>query len=961
MPNTAWPARRSLLHGGEPLIDTQPAVHTHRPDAASGLPDSGSPSLYGREGDLALLEHLLDRAQEGRGSALWIGGGAGLGKTSLLTAAARSARRRSMTVLSAAGVEPESHLPFAGLHQLLLPLRAEAVHLEPRQRRALRAAFGLEDTAPDLFGIALATLELLSEAAGNTPVLLIADDTHWLDQPTKDVLAFVARRVDADPVVVLTASRTDAPGHPGGSGPGHLRLRALDSTAAGTLLDSRSSRLAPAARALVLAQAAGNPLALVELPRALADATPTGRLPDLLPLNERLERAFTARATSLPHATRVLLLAAAAETGCEFGQLLRATQIVVGARVDAAALQPAVDEDLVHPDVVRVRFRHPLIRSAIYARADIAERLAVHAALSTVLANDPDRYVWQRAAATLGTDEDVVTLLEEFATRARARGGVTAAVEALERGSTLTALLPRRTSLLLGAAELACELGRRQDAADLAARAEPAHMGPVAHARMTAVREIVSPGPMGEESRVLTLLEASAQAHEAGHTDLAVHLLWRAASRCWWGNLSQNLREAVASAPDLLGLPPDDPRLLAVRAYALPERHGAAALAHMARLTPDRSDADVMRFLGSTALILGDFRTSSSYMATAAESCRSQGRLALLARTLGAGNWGRLWTGEWDRVRTESEEAATLAEETGEHFWAVSATTNLAMLAALRGEHALAEALALEARSSTHVTGVRFLLVSIQQVRGVAAITAGRYDEAFDLLKRAFDPSDPTHHDMRWWTAPDLADAAVHTGRQDEARRILTGLDALAHRLPTPMTLMCLRYTRAVLAEDDEAGPLFEEALAEDSDQGPLYRARLLLAQGRRLRRLRRPADSRAPLRQARDIFDALGSPHWSNVTRQLLRATGEDSQQRRPAARDHLSPQELQIATLAAAGLTNRQIGQRLFLSHRTVGSHLYRIFPKLEITTRAQLAEALRTIPLGPGQSPPGQPPVL
>ncbi|WP_405015156.1 ATP-binding protein [Kitasatospora sp. NBC_01539] len=925
---------------------TPPIARPAPPPATATTAAAAAETLYGRENDLALLEHLLDQARHGRGGALSVTGGAGLGKSTLLAAAARSARRRSMTVLSAAGVESESHLPFAGLHQLLLPLRAEAVRLEPRQRRALRAAFALEDTAPELFGIALATLELLSEAAGHTPVLLIADDTHWLDRPTQDVLSFVARRLGVDPVVVLTASRTRAPAAHGGPGFAELRLRSLDDRTARALLDTHAPHLAPTDRALVLDRAAGNPLALVELPRALADAGPAGRLPDLVPLNERLEQAFTARTTTLPRATRTLLLAAAAEGGCELGQLLRAASIVEGVPVDTHVLQPAVDEGLVHPDTLRVRFRHPLIRSAVYARAGVAERLAVHAALSTVLAHDPDRHVWQRAAATLGTDEGVVTLLEEFAARARARGGNTAAVGALEQASALTALPPRRTSLLLGAAELAAELGRRQTAADLASRADPAQMGPVERARLTAVREVVAPGPMRDEAQVHTLLEESAQAREAGHTDLAVHLLWRAASRCWWGNLPHHLRESVATATDPFDLRPDDPRLLAVRAYALPETHGTAAMARTAQLTPDRSDPDAVRFLGSTALILGDFHTSSAYMATAADSCRSQGRLALLARTLGAGNWGRLWTGEWDRVRTESEEAAALAEETGERFWAVSATTNLAMLAALRGEHDLAETLAAQARSSPQVTGMRFLLVGIQQVRGIAASTAGRHDEAFDLLRNAFDATHDTHHDMRWWTAPDLADAAVHTGRQDEARRILAGLGTHADRLPSPMTLMCLHYTRAVLADDDAAELHLKEAL-EEADRWPIHRARLLLAQGRLLRRLRRTADSRAPLRRARDIFDALGSPHWSNVTRQLLRAAGEDSQRRTPAAREQLSPQELQIATMAAAGLTNRQIGQQLFLSHRTVGSHLYRIFPKLGITTRTQLGEALRTAP--------------
>ncbi|MFC8455115.1 ATP-binding protein [Kitasatospora sp. NPDC057223] len=235
------------------MPDLDPITRAQPPGPPTTPTAPATKTLYGRENDLALLEHLLDQARHGRGGALSISGGAGLGKSTLLAAADRSARRRAMTVLSALGVESESHLPFAGLHQLLLPLRADAVRLEPRQRHALRAAFGLEDTAPDLFGIALATLELLSEAAGRTPVLLIADDTHWLDRPTQDVLAFVARRLGADPVVVLTASRTETPDPHSGAGHEHLRLRALDDDDAGALLDSCSPRLAPATRALVLA------------------------------------------------------------------------------------------------------------------------------------------------------------------------------------------------------------------------------------------------------------------------------------------------------------------------------------------------------------------------------------------------------------------------------------------------------------------------------------------------------------------------------------------------------------------------------------------------------------------------------------------------------------------------------------------------------------------------------------
>lgn len=910
------------------------------------VPADDQPVLLGREDEIALIERLLDRTLTGRGNALLLGGGAGIGKSALLARSCRSAARRSMTVLNAVGFEPESRMPFAGLHQLLLPLRSQAHRLDPGQRRALQTAFGADGSVPDLFSVALATLELLTDAAANSPVLAVIDDTQWLDRPSADVLAFVARRIAGEPLLILTAARTGHLDPLSGAGLHELPLHPLDPGTCATLLQRTAPHLGSGQRSLILAQSAGNPLALVELPRTLIRTDPSasaGHPADLLPLNERLERAFGIRYTDLPADTRALLLAAAADTACDLPQLLRAASITAGAPVGPGALQPAVDTDLIHPGTIRLRFRHPLIRSATYARATVAARLAVHAALSDVLADEPDRRVWHRAAATLGTDEDVVSDLEAFAARARPRGAVTIAVTALERGSDLTAAPVRRTSLLLRAAELASELGQRTAAADLAQRADQNLMGAEGQGRLAAVQEIIAPGEMRDQSRVRTLLQAATAARADGHPELATHLLWRAASRCWWGNLPPELRTDVADAVAPLGRPADDPLALAILANALPEVHGTRVLAKMTALTPDRSDADVMRYLGNAALILGDFHTSSSYMGTAADACRSQGRLALLVRTLGSGSWGRIWTGQWDRAQTESQEAAVLAEETGENFWAVSAATNLAMIAALRGEHDRAHTLARQAEDALQVTGVRFLLNSIQQVRALAAMGAGRYEEAFDILRRLYDPAEPTFHDMRWWAAPDLADAAAHTGRQAEARSILAGLEPLAERLPSPMIRMCLRYTRAVLADDDTAEYHYKQALTDDPGQWPPHRARLLLAHSHWLRRRRRTVESRAPLREARDIFDTLGAPHWSDHTRNLLRSTGESTTQRVPAARERLSPQELQIATLAATGLTNRQISQRLYLSHRTIGSHLYRIFPKLGITTRTQLAHAL------------------
>jgi ATP/maltotriose-dependent transcriptional regulator MalT len=305
-----------------------------------------------------------------------------------------------------------------------------------------------------------------------------------------------------------------------------------------------------------------------------------------------------------------------------------------------------------------------------------------------------------------------------------------------------------------------------------------------------------------------------------------------------------------------------------------------------------------------------------------------------------------VWICEWDKVRIESEEAMALAEETGEAFSVAVARTNLAAVAAIRGELDQGEALARAAGNDPLAIGMRSILVATTQVHGLVALLRGNGEEAYRTLLRAFDSADPTYHRyMRWWTAPELADAAVAAGRTEHAETVLAELHDLAERVPAPMITVASFYTRAVLARDDHADLAYEAAIASTLRDWPFYRARLELHQGRRLRRLRRLPEARETLRAARDTFDALGAAPFAETVRVELRAAGENSLRRTAHMREQLSAQELQIATMAAAGLTNRQIAERLFLSHRTVGSHLYRIYPRLGITSRTELAAALET----------------
>jgi ATP/maltotriose-dependent transcriptional regulator MalT len=345
------------------------------------------------------------------------------------------------------------------------------------------------------------------------------------------------------------------------------------------------------------------------------------------------------------------------------------------------------------------------------------------------------------------------------------------------------------------------------------------------------------------------------------------------------------------------------------------------------------------------AYVVGDFGTVEHSLAGAIGALREQGRLALLAQALVTQSLAGTYRGNWAVARQAAEEASRLAEETNQPVWAATAQMVEAMVAGLRGDRDVSTELA--AISEWAMTPMPYdsILGAVRAASGVVALADGRADDAYEHLRRVLDPADPAYHHMqRCWMIGFAAEAAVHSGRRDQCRSLLHALEPTASGTPSPMLQLGMGYARAVLADDDQAEELFRAALADPQlPHWPFPRARLHLAHGAWLRRQRRVAESRQPLRTARDLFDSLGARNYSERARQELRAAGEASQRRRPGVADLLSPQELQIAQMAAEGLSNREIGQRLYLSHRTVGSHLYRIFPKLEVTSRSQLKQAL------------------
>jgi hypothetical protein len=472
---------------------------------------------------LAFLFDMLDRAASGTGGASIVRGDAGIGKSTLLGAVVEQARERSMTILSTRGVQSEAHLPFAGLHQLLTPLLPRLDELGRVQQSSLLAAFGLADEGiADPFRIALAALDLVADAAAEGPLVLIADDAQLLDAPTVDVLTFVARRLGADPIVALFAVRGEAIV---GTGLDELLVAPLDHAASEALLRQCAPDLSARTRARVLREAAGNPLALAELPAALQSIDEdAGPLPDRLPLTARLERTFVARMEDLPAETRALLLAAAIDPACGLQELLAAAGAVVGRSLSVETVDAAVAAGLVDVDAAgHVRFRHPLMASAIHQTASFADRVKVHGALADALDHVPDRQVWHRAAATVGVDEPLSREVERSAERALQRGAPAMAVGVLRRAAELTADPTRRGALLLRAAELAGELGQRGVVADLVSLADPADMGPIERARLAAVCEIVALGDLLDAGRVRLLIEAADQALGAGGRDVDEH------------------------------------------------------------------------------------------------------------------------------------------------------------------------------------------------------------------------------------------------------------------------------------------------------------------------------------------------------------------------------------------------------------------------------------------------------
>lgn len=900
----------------------------------------GPTPLFGRDTEVARLERALGDAVE-HGGAMLVTGPAGIGKTALLNAISDQARSRGYAVLSVTSVESEADLPYAGLQELLQPVLSRAGALPTPQKNALLIALGMvSGPPPDVFLVGLATMNLLDEVGGEGPLLVVVDDLQWLDSLTSSVLGFVSRRLEATHILLVMGTREH------GDQILEMNLDPLSRAAATQLLGSVASDLDVQTRRIILDQALGNPLALLELPRAFRLYGADGREGALrrIPLTERLERTFSAQARQLPEQTQSALLLVAVDKDPTVNDVLAAM------RIDALdVLQPAVDAGLISIAGPTVRCRHPLIRSAVEQSATVAERRRAHLALAEVSA-DPDRRAWHRAKAVLGEDERAASDLEATAHRAQNRGAAATALGALALAASLTPAGPARARRLLAAAELAFQVGDPPAVARLLDAASQLELTPNDAARMTWLREILHDGAPGDASAVATLVAVALEADSRGDKNLALNLLQGAAWRCWWAEPGAPARRLVISALDEIGADDVDPRTLEIVSLADPVDSGnrVSEVVRAAAAT-DQTDAARTLRLGVAAHGAGDFGQALELLNRAAPGLRAEGRLGLLTALLSCRTWIEIHIGDFAAALRDAEEGNRIATETQQANWIAVSEIALGRLAGLRGDEALANSLLDDAESRVAPLRLSSLLSAVQLARGLVALTNGSNADAYEHFARMFDPDDIAFNELESFAAASYVIAsAIQAGRREEAERMMVKLESLGRRSQASLLHVGLRFARAMLAADSEAEGLWQVALASEP-KWPFDHARAQLAFGAWLRRRRRINESRPHLRSARDAFEALGVQPWAEKANAELRATGERIAEPLSTPRRPLSAQELQIAQLAAAGLSNRDIGDRLFLSHRTVGAHLYRLFPKLGVASRSELARALASVQAG------------
>jgi DNA-binding CsgD family transcriptional regulator len=895
--------------------------------------------LLDRLPERAALSGLLEAARAGRSGVLVVRGEPGVGKTALLDWAVESAA--GLRVARVAGVESEMELAFAALHQLCAPMLDKLERLPDPQREALGVAFGLNTgAAPDRFLVGLAALSLLSEVAEQQPLLCVIDDAHWLDRASALVLAFVARRLLAEPVALVFAAREEGEefrGLPellvGGLGAGDAR-ELLGSVLRGPL-DER-------VRDRIVAETRGNPLALLELPRGVPGVFGVPGVPG------RIEDSFRGRLEVLPAATRRLMLVAAAEPAGEPALVWRAAERL---GIGAGAVAPAADAGLLTIGE-RVTFRHPLVRSAVYRAAPPADRRAAHKALAgaTDPQADPDRRAWHRAQATLGPDEEVASELERSAGRAQARGGLAAAAAFLERSAALTLDPARRAERALAAAQATYQAGAFEAALELLGTAEAGPPDPFRRARADLLRgQVAFASSRGSDAPPL-LLKAARQFEPldmglARETYLDALAAATFAGRLALGGGMREVAEAALAAPPPPG-PLRGPDLL-LDGLALLICQGYPAGAPVLRRAvsafcgTDVSREEGLRWLWlacHAAVLVWDYASGDVLSGRQVTLARDAGALIALPIAFYMRAGVHLFAGESAEAAAMVAQAESVTEATGSSIAPYGALA----LAVFRGQEAQAAQLIQTATEDVGRRGEGEGLSVIQWAAAVLYNSLGRYEEALAAAQQASEDSPAVR--FANWALVELVEAAVRSAVPERAVGALQRLSGIARACGTDWALGAEARSRALVSDGAAAENLYREAIDRFGRAGlrvDLARARLLY--GEWLRRQRRRRDARDQLGRAYQIFDSIGAAAFAGRARIELRATGGHARQLTTQTPDPLTAQEALIARLAGEGASNPQIAAQLFISPATVAYHLRKVFTKLGISSRSQLPPAL------------------
>ena len=911
-----------------------------------GRAPASTSHLVGREAECAALDRALDEVRAGHGAVLVLRGEAGIGKSALLEH--MIGRASGFRVVQTSGVESDVELPYAGLRRLLEPVAARADALPAAQRDALAALMGAaHDPAPDGFLIPLAVLSLLADVAGDLPLLCVVDDAQWLDQPSAQALSFIARRLDAEPLALVFAVREQPaplldglPQVPIAGLPDHEARRLLDSALPGGI-DAE-------VRDQMVAETRGNPLALLELPRALTPAELAGgfTIPSSAAVGGRLERSFGDRIAALPADTRTMLLLAAAESTGDLGVVLRAGEAL---GVDPDALQAAEATGLIEL-TPRLRFRQPLIRSAAYEAATAQERRAAHRVLAGAIdpQREPDRLAWHRAHAVADRDEAVAAELEQSASRAQARGGLAAAAAFLERAAELTADAERRGRRELAAAQAKFDAGAPDAAEALLECADTASMrdldrahAGLLHARIAFARTRGSTTP--------ALLSAAAMDLEAHDPELAreAHLeaLWAGVRSGRFARPTGVLEAAEAAVAPSRGT---SSRAIDLLLDGLVIRLGegySSALPALRRALDAFQEEGFRReniawcwLACQLAMDLWNDGACAAIASGLTDVARDRGALAVLPFALNYSAAHRLFAGEFDVAEQLVAEAQAITTATS----SVPIADFSVLLAAWRGDRESTFAAAQAAIDAGTARGEGFAVEVAEWGIATLHLGLGEYADAAQAAARAYD-----HHGLGFnvWILPELIEAAVRSGDEARARTAVERLVERSSLSETPWARGIEARSRALLSDGPAAERHYVEAIEQLArSEVVVHHARAELIYGEWLRREGRRMEARLQLRSAYSALDAMGAAGFAERAREALAATGDAVRRDSSSARGALTPQEAQIARMATEGHSNPDIAAQLFLSGRTVDWHLAKVCAKLGVSSPDELAPALR-----------------